>query len=287
MFEEESHRSRGGKQLNPKALQKDALRVLKETSRTFYTPIILLEPTLKKTVASAYLCMRAIDEVEDHEQLDTDTKERILYKTSELLQEKTFDEKAYRELVTPHESLLPEVTLRLGDWLSVCPTDIVERVKQSTSEMAKGMGEWARKGWRVETKEDLDEYTYYVAGLVGVMLSDIWEWRDGTKTDRKKAIAYGRGLQIVNILRNQEEDRERGVTFIPKEWSVEKLFHYADENLAIADEYIKDIRSRSILLFCRIPLALAKKTLQALRDGREKMTREEVEQTVLEIQQSN
>ena len=273
--------------MNPKALQKDALRVLKETSRTFYTPIMLLEPTLKKTVASAYLCMRAIDEVEDHEQLDTDTKQHILYNTSVLLEDKSFDEKAYQQLITPYQAMLPEVTLRLSDWLSVCPKEIVNRVKKSTSEMAKGMGDWAGKGWRVETKEDLDDYTYYVAGLVGVMLSDIWEWRDGTETDRDKAIAYGRGLQIVNILRNQEEDKERGVSFIPKEWSTERLFRYAEENLAIADEYIKDIRSRSILLFCRIPLALAKKTLQALRDGREKMSREEVEQTVAQIEKSH
>ena len=39
--------------------------------------------------------------------------------------------------------------------------------------MAFGMAKWAKANWQVHTEEDLDEYTYYVAGLVGVMLSDL------------------------------------------------------------------------------------------------------------------
>ena len=105
--------------------------------------------------------------------------------------------------------------MRLGDWLSVCPEGIVAKVKESTSIMANGMAKWVGKNFIIETKEDLDDYTYYVAGLVGVMLSDIWEEYDGTKTDRDLAIGYGRGLQAVNMLRNQDEDAERGVRFLP------------------------------------------------------------------------
>lgn len=140
-----------------------------------------------------------------------------------------------------------------------------------------------RKNWDIQTKEDLDDYTYYVAGLVGVMLSDIWEWRDGTKTDRNFAIAYGRGLQTVNILRNQEEDKERGISFIPNNWNSDDTFQYAEANLALGDEYMKDITSKNISLFCKIPLELAKRTLKVLKSGREKMSRDEVNQTVEDI----
>ena len=48
----------------------DALDILKENSRTFYIPISRLPPGLQEAVASAYLCMRAIDETEDHPDLD-------------------------------------------------------------------------------------------------------------------------------------------------------------------------------------------------------------------------
>ncbi|WP_174615555.1 squalene/phytoene synthase family protein [Virgibacillus ihumii] len=267
-----------------KKLEKDAMHILKLTSRTFYIPITLLKPVLKKTVGSAYLCMRAIDEIEDHEELDKETKTSLLRSTKILLQNE-FDQDAYRELLKPYEKLLPEVTLRLGDWLEVCPESIVEQVKKSTSVMAGGMADWAEKGWKVKTKEDLDDYTYYVAGLVGVMLSDIWEWYDGTTTDRDLAIGYGRGLQAVNILRNQDEDSERGVNFVPDGWSRDDMFHYTENNLGKADEYMKDINTRTIKVFCRIPLALAKRTVKALKEGREKISRNEVETIVEDIKE--
>ncbi|MFD1206569.1 MULTISPECIES: phytoene/squalene synthase family protein [Sporosarcina] len=267
---------------NEATLHKDAMHVLKLTSRTFYIPIKLLNNTLRKTVGSAYLCMRAIDEIEDHETLQPEVKQHLLRSTSKLLQSK-FDDSAYRQLLQPYEHLLPEVTIRLGDWLSVCPANLIEKVKESTSIMADGMASWVEKGFNIQTKEDLDDYTYYVAGLVGVMLSDIWEAYDGTKTDRELAIGYGRGLQAVNMLRNQDEDADRGVHFMPDGWTRDDLFKYAEENLAKADAYITSIKTKNILLFCKIPLALAKKTLNALNSGQEKMARAEVESTVEQI----
>lgn len=269
---------------NSADLQKDAMRMLKQTSRTFYIPITLLKPKLKKTVASAYLCMRAIDEIEDHEVLDSETKQYLLRAISHLLQQE-FDDQTYKELVAPYHSQLPEVTLRLGDWIRICPSSITEKVTYSTSMMAAGMADWTEKDWYIQNETDLDDYTYYVAGLVGVMLSDIWEWYDGTQTNRNLAIGYGRGLQAVNILRNQDEDSERGVQFVPDGWTRDDLFAYTEKNLALADDYMKDISTYNILLFCRIPLALAKRTVKALQQGREKISRNEVETIVEEIKQ--
>lgn len=265
--------------IDEKRLQKEAMKVLKLTSRTFYIPITLLEPTLKKTVASAYLCMRAIDEIEDHEMLQPEIKQYLLQSISALLKSE-FDNERYQQLLEEYKTFLPEVTLRLGDWLRICPEGIVEQVKESTSIMAAGMGDWAMKDWQITSKEELDDYTYYVAGLVGVMLSDIWKWYDNTETDKELAIAFGRGLQSVNILRNQEEDSDRGVNFMPDNWNRDDMFHYATTNLNLGQEYIKDITNRNILIFCKIPLALADKTLKALKSGREKITRNEVESIV-------
>ncbi|QKY71063.1 squalene/phytoene synthase family protein [Lentibacillus sp. CBA3610] len=266
-----------------KQLQKDANNILKQTSRTFYIPITLLKSPLNQTVGSAYLCMRAVDEIEDNEELDSETKQHLLRSTSKLLKQDNFDEQGYRELVHPYDTQLPEVTLRLGDWIKICPAGIVENVKESTSVMAAGMADWAERGWDIKDETDLDDYTYYVAGLVGVMLSDIWKWYDGTETDRELAIGYGRGLQAVNILRNQDEDSERGVSFVPDGWTRDDLFTYTEKNLAKADEYMKDINTRTIKLFCRIPLALAKRTVKALKEGREKISRQEVETIVEDI----
>lgn len=206
--------------MNMKALEKDAMRVLKETSRTFYIPITFLKKDLKTAVANAYLIMRALDEIEDneHPEVTNETKHFLLMEVSGLLKEEPFDNERYLQLLEPVKQYMPEVTMRMNDWISLLPAGSKKIVCDAASEMAFGMAKWAKANWQVRTKEDLDDYTYYVAGLVGVMLSDLWEWDSQVKTDRDLAIGYGRGLQAVNILRNQHEDMEtRGVSFIPKD----------------------------------------------------------------------
>lgn len=265
-------------------LQKESMVMLKETSRTFFIPISFLEPVLKKTVGSAYLCMRAIDELEDHPDLDDEVKSRLLRETSEMLH-LPFDRAAYESMLQPYRHILPEVTLRLADWISVCPPEIAPKVLESTAEMAEGMAKWVDRKFVIRTREDLDDYTYYVAGLVGTMLSDLWKWHDNTDTDPELAIGFGRGLQAVNMLRNLDEDRERGVSFVPEGWTREDMFNYANENLAQADLYVKSIQNKRILMFCKVPLALAHSTLKALKSGREKMTRTEVEGIVEQLKE--
>lgn len=215
--------------MSEKVFPKDAMRVLKETSRTFYIPITFLQKDLKHTVAAAYLVFRAIDEIEDHEEVSNDLKYTILMQVSELFKH-PFNEDEYLKILGPIKEKMPEVTLRLGEWLKACPKGSQSIVIKATSEMAFGMAKWAKANWNIHTREDLDDYTYYVAGLVGVMLSDLWEWDSGVKTDRDFAISYGRGLQAVNILRNQQEDlAERGVSFVPDGWTRTQLFEYAEK----------------------------------------------------------
>ncbi len=263
---------------------KDAMRMLKKTSRTFYIPITFLQKELKSAVASAYLIFRAIDEIEDDEKLNNDLKHDILMQVSELFNQ-PFDNEAYMQILGETKDQLPEVAVRLEEWIEACPEKAMPIVMSVANEMAIGMAKWSKVNWHIETEEDLDDYTYYVAGLVGVMLSDLWELYEGEKTDRNLAIGYGRGLQAVNILRNEDEDMdERGVNFVPKGWNRQDLFDYANKNLAQADEYMKTLTKRSIKLFCRLPLALAHKTLKAMEQGREKMTREEVEETVKDVE---
>lgn len=267
-----------------KNLQKESLEMLKQTSRTFFIPISFLDASLKKAVGSAYLCMRAIDEIEDHPDLPDTAKIHMLKGTAELLAS-PFDEAAYGELIRPYAAELPEVSKRLADWLAVSPPEALEQIQASTALMAEGMAKWVEKDWVIENREDLDDYTFYVAGLVGVMLSDLWKWRDGTETDKDLAIGFGRGLQAVNMLRNFDEDKERGVSFVPAGWTRDDMFAYAKENLALADLYIKPIKNKRILMFCKVPLALAHKTLNALEDGKEKMTRLEVESVVEDLKE--
>jgi farnesyl-diphosphate farnesyltransferase len=268
-------------------LNETHIEVLKKTSRTFFIPINFLPPRLKEAVTAAYLCMRAVDEIEDHPQLSSESKIHLLKSISSWLRGNppsgTVREIGLKDLFLPYQSLLPAVTLRLEEWIQLCPPEVTPNVLNSTTLMSEGMADWVKKDWTILNKEDLDRYTFHVAGLVGLMLSDLWSWFDKTETDRELAVSFGRGLQAVNIIRNREEDSARGVDFFPKGWDLKDMLQYAKDNIALAHLYIEEIESTPILNFCKIPLALADGTLQAIEAGESKLSRGAVNQIVLQV----
>ncbi|NJK62943.1 MAG: phytoene/squalene synthase family protein [Synechococcaceae cyanobacterium SM2_3_1] len=259
-------------------LRSEALKVLQDTSRTFAIPIMRLPAGLQEAVSSAYLCLRAIDQIEDHPHLDNATKVKLLRTISLNLQaaaEDTTTDDFSRGLEI-HQESLEEVTLRVGDWALLAPATIAPRIWDATAAMADRMAYWAECNWMIQTRSDLDRYTFSVAGSVGLMLSELWSWYDGTQTNRAYAVGFGRGLQSVNILRNRGEDRARGVDFFPEGWTAEDMHDYARYNLSLADAYIRELAAGPALDFCQIPLTLAHATLDALSLGKEKLSRHDV-----------
>ena len=255
-----------------------AMNVLKATSRTFYIPIMLLPEGLKDAVASAYLCMRAIDEIEDHPELESTVKASLLRRLSLKLQAGTGDKDRDNFAIEwgSATAALPEVTLCIDEWAKLAPASIGPRIWEATASMADRMAHWAEVNWTIKTPTDLDTYTFSVAGSVGLLLSDLWAWHDGTTTDRVQAIGFGRGLQTVNILRNTQEDRDRGISFYPDAWTREDMDAYARRNLELADQYTASLPEGPALQFCKIPLVLAHGTLDKMASGKEKLSRLDV-----------
>lgn len=269
--------------------QSSALRVLEQTSRTFYLPITRLPGKLQEAVASGYLCMRAIDEIEDHPDIDGSIKASILKTVSSLLQAQTttkqFAHDVFQTFFRNLKVQLPEVSIRIAEWACYAPAAIAPRIWEATASMADRMASWAESGFNIVTKSDLDRYTYAVAGAVGLLMCDIWGWYENSQLDRSKAIQFGRGLQLVNILRNRQEDLLRGIDFYPEGWTDENMFSYAKNNLdSVTDDKMKsDSNHSTFISFISIPRALAYSTLDALRDGREKISRSEVIDIVQQI----
>lgn len=253
-------------------LRRTATEVLRLTSRTFYLSIVRLPPRIREAVMSAYLSLRAIDEIEDHPRLDKPAKTDLLCQISRELQG-VAPARGRAALLRPHWDELPEVTRRLDEWTRLAPEAIAPRIRGATATMARRMAYWVSNDWRVRTKQDLDRYTFDVAGAVGVLLTDLWAWYDETPSRKGDAIGYGRGLQAVNILRNRSEDLERGVDFFPDGWDESDFQFYARRNLSRGDAYVGGFPDGPAREFCRGPQALAYATLDALARGEPKLSR--------------
>lgn len=250
-------------------LRREALRVLETTSRTFFIPIYRLPPVLQEAVGASYLCLRAIDEIEDHPSIGAADKAHLLRAIARTYQTlpSDVDSHAFQPVLGDARADLPEVTLRIGEWSALVPPGIAPRVFDATAAMAERMASWAEAGWAVRHEADLDRYTFAVAGSVGLLLSDILAWFDGTRTDRRRAVDFGRGLQAVNIVRNRTDDVHRGADFYPQGWGEAEMVGYARRHLEQATAYLDGLPEGPVRSFCAWPHALARATLDAIGDG--------------------
>ena len=264
--------------------REDVMDTLRATSRTFFIPIFHLPPGLQEAVASAYLCMRAVDEIEDHTELAKHVKIQQLRSISQLLQAQsdvdTFTHNEFSAAFAKQQDKLPPVTLRLAEWACYAPESIAPRIWDTTAAMAERMAYWVANNWKIRTEADLNSYTYTAAGSIGLLLCDIWAWFAGEQLSRSHALHFGRGLQAVNILRNRADDLARGVDFFPLDWTWEQMYHYAYRQLSSAEAYTKTLTSDSIMYFIKIPMALAYATLDTLKQGEAKLSREAVLQII-------
>lgn len=80
---------------------------------------------------------------------------------------------------------------------------------------------------RYKTFEDLKEYCYSVASVVGLISIEIFGYR--REETRQYAINLGYALQLTNILRDVKQDKDRGYIYIPQEDL--KRFRYTEEDL--------------------------------------------------------
>ena len=267
----------------------DLIRVLQETSRTFAIPIGRLPTPLQQAVAPAYLCMRALDEIEDHPGLGNQEKATLLQNISRTLQAHIgvlSPSRILAELeitLTPYWQHLPEVSRRLGDWLANAPTGISARILDATAAMADRMAFWAGKEWSIQSEADLHGYTFSVAGSVGLLLCDIWAWFDHTELDRIAAVQFGRGLQVVNIIRNRPEDLERGADYFPRGWSREDMIGYARRTLGMVKASAESMPVQAYKYLVEIPLLLADATLDAIENGQAKVSRTKVLQIIAQV----
>jgi farnesyl-diphosphate farnesyltransferase len=206
-------------------------QILPHVSRTFALTIPQLPPALSIPVTSAYLLCRIADTIEDEPALSAPETLAFLQRFSAVvggtgeaaalardlehrLSDRTLPTE--RDLVSNMERVL-RVTANLS---------AVQRaaIKRCVELMCYGMPRFqfnaSLKG--LARTSDMDDYCYYVAGVVGEMLTELFCDYSADIAHRRTglnavAASFAQGLQMTNILKDFWEDRARGACWLPQE----------------------------------------------------------------------
>nr|VFK53906.1 MAG: farnesyl-diphosphate farnesyltransferase [Candidatus Kentron sp. TUN]VFK55004.1 MAG: farnesyl-diphosphate farnesyltransferase [Candidatus Kentron sp. TUN]VFK55783.1 MAG: farnesyl-diphosphate farnesyltransferase [Candidatus Kentron sp. TUN] len=204
---------------------------LQGVSRTFALTIPQLPEKLRLQVGNAYLLCRTCDTIEDEPSLSIEQKEKFSSDFVEIVKGNasadTFanalsavltdsTHEAERDLI---RNTVRVIRLTRGFTLSQR-----RAIGRCVEEMAVGMIHYQKRqslnGLR--DSSELDDYCYYVAGVVGVMLTELFsDYSQEVATNReemlKLAVSFGQGLQMTNILKDIWEDRLRGACWLPRD----------------------------------------------------------------------
>lgn len=105
-------------------------------------------------------------------------------------------------------------------WLAMGLADAVGRFhvpRRHFEELALGM-EQDLTTTRYETWEELEQYCYRAASVIGLICICIFGYDRGqTQLAIDSAVAMGKALQITNIMRDVQEDAERGRIYLAQE----------------------------------------------------------------------
>lgn len=120
-------------------------------------------------------------------------------------------------------------------------------------------------------REELERYCFLVAGSVGECWTRLLSVHAPDRLMLPMTemiplgIAYGKGLQLLNILRDRAEDRSLGRVYARVE-ELAGLFALAEEWLALGERYLEHLRPGRVLFATALPLDLAWSTLAKLKD---------------------
>lgn len=210
--------------------------VLPAVSRTFALNIPVLPVPLELAVTVAYLLCRIADTLED--EVPGAAAGALLSELARLTRlpegwagdaaRFTHEARAALRPEAPaSEVLLVEGCARVLESLAGLAAPVRERVAVCVGTMAAGMERMGTRGRAGsgglglrDTSETL-EYCYYVAGVVGEMLTGLFAWHSPAVAERRDtlerhAVAFGNALQLTNILKDVREDWERGCCWLPR-----------------------------------------------------------------------
>ncbi|MBL9039603.1 MAG: squalene/phytoene synthase family protein [Archangium sp.] len=265
--------------------------LLQKTSRTFALAIPLLPEPTRRAVSVAYLLFRIADTFEDATDWPQAKRLEALRAFSEVLQRADAAEASkallpswrtpapvahagYLELL----DLTPGVLAVLDELPPALRAILVKHAVRTSDGMASVVSRAdARGSLRLTSLKDLTDYCYLVAGIVGELLTDVFlhdtpSLRAEAAELERRMVAFGEGLQLVNILNDTNDDARDGRVYLPPDVTRADVLALARRDLDDANRYVQALQRggapAGYLGFTGLALMLAYASLERLeRDG--------------------
>ncbi len=207
---------------------------LKRVSRSFYLSLAILPSDLREPIGLAYLLARAADTVADTRLIARAERIRHLDALRHAYAGEPRDVGEVSRACAPHQAHAPERHLleRVAEALArldrLAPADR-HQVRAVLSTITSGMifdltrfpGEDAASLGALDTLDELDQYTYLVAGCVGEFWTALHiahrprlaSWDPVVMAER--GVRFGKALQMTNVLRDIPSDLAHGRCYLP------------------------------------------------------------------------
>ncbi|HEY1374773.1 MAG TPA: phytoene/squalene synthase family protein, partial [Candidatus Binatia bacterium] len=200
-------------------------------SRTFALTIPQLPADLCRVVSNAYLLCRIVDTIEDEPEISASGKDYFCREFLRALADAASAEPFARQLgaalstrTLPAEHELIRNVPRVFQITRSFSEPQRDALRQCVRTMAGGMADFQLNGAKhgLKSMEELDRYCYFVAGVVGQMLTRLFCLHSRRIAERRDAlmplaVSFGQGLQMTNILKDVWEDYEAGACWLPRE----------------------------------------------------------------------
>ena len=291
--------------------------LLASVSRSFYLTMKALPRRIRGPIGLGYLLARAADTIADSVEAPVDVRLRQLESLRIMIETGANRERLnlLKKEIQPRNDSERELIERMDealDWLkqmsALDRTDIVQVLQKITRGQELDLLRFGN-GYGVvalQTSAELDEYTYLVAGCVGEFWTNLCYrhlkyFTKLNKTDLSMlGVNFGKGLQLVNILRDLPADLKAGRCYLPlAEFGLdldgvnqmpllgraifESWLTQAETHLDSAYRYIRALSNWRLRYACILPWVLGVQTLILLREkpplenpGRIKVSRNEV-----------
>lgn len=280
------------------ARMQEEATLLRDVSRSFYLSISALPAEMRPAVSAGYLLARATDSVADATGIALHRRIELLEKMRAAIagesEWQALPDEICRQADTAAEA---QLLSRFGEILQ-----LPRKLPDPQPELLRGVLDTILKGQQwdlsffeehncVLSDEQTKLYTYRVAGCVGRFWTQLGlcclgeKFCDPSQAEalQEAAARYGCGLQLVNILRDREEDKRRGRSYLcsdPEEW-----MQRAERYLRTGVQYARSLRSFRVRFASLLPALLGLKTLAAIRrtkpGKRAKISRSAVYATML------